>query len=146
MTLGRFVGKPSVGAYGTWRRESHAATFGRSDVGDILLRLEEHAFYVVLIKLTASVALTNPERLSSEKRQQAGTLLSHCPSALKRCVKLFAKDKLSLSPGAAVDLVLDYVVRICELPVPLLANQVPPAPELSKGKGMRRDEKAALLM
>ena len=91
-----------------WRRESHTTTFGRSDVGDTLLRLEEHAFYVVFIKFISRTLIGCLPRSTSK-------LVLSCPIAP---VYFFAKDKLSLSPGATVDLVFDYVGRICEFPVP----------------------------
>ena len=68
-----------MGDYGQQRRLLHAATFGRSDVALTLLRMEEHAFYLVVIKLIASVAVAFPERLSPEQRVLASTLLALCP-------------------------------------------------------------------
>ena len=74
-------GENSVGDYGQQRRLLHAATFGRSDVAMTLLRMEEHAFYLVVIKLTASVAVAFPERLSSEQR-----VLAYPVGILSKCI------------------------------------------------------------
>ena len=47
-----------------------------------LLRMEEHAFYLVVIKLTASVAVAFPERLSPEQR----VLGLHPVGILSKCI------------------------------------------------------------
>ena len=140
------VGQPSIGAYGSSRRLAHAEAFGTSDEARTLLRLEEHAFYVVVIKLTATVAMANPDRLSSDQRLRAGALMAFCPSALKTCLKMTKGDFDSLPSQREVEKVLAYCSKVCDLAIPLWAQQVPGPPYVMPTQGMSRKQMAALLM
>ena len=73
------VGRSSVGDYGAARRAIHAEVFGNCEVAATLLRLEEHAFYVVVIKMAATIAMAEPDRLSPDQRMCAGSLMAFCP-------------------------------------------------------------------
>ena len=139
-------GESSVGDYGQQRRLLHAATFGRSDVAMTLLRMEEHAFYLVVIKLTASVAMAFPERLSPEQRVLSSTLLAFCPNALDRCMELAKKDFATLQYQDQVNLVLGYCRVVCQASMPMWTGGVPSPPELTVPQGMSRSQMAALLM
>ena len=117
--------------------------FGRSSAARSLLQLEEHAFYMVVIKLTATTALLEPEKLSSAKRKQVTVLLQHAPQSLRDCIQKFRVVEPTLSSEEQAEKVLSYCHQICDLNVPIFAQYVPKAPELT---GMSRAAMAALLM
>ena len=78
----------SVGEYGLARSKERVEAFRTSDVVRTLLRIKEHAFYVVVTKLTATVAISQPDRLSPEQRLRVGSMMSFCPGALKTCLEM----------------------------------------------------------
>ena len=140
------VGRSSVGDYGAARRAIHAEVFGNCEVAATLLRLEEHAFYVVVIKMAATIAMAEPDRLSPDQRMCAGSLMAFCPGALKQCVEMSKDDFESLPSPREAEKVQSYCVRMCDLAIPLRPMQVPGPPFLMPSQNMSRKQMAALLM
>ena len=139
-------GHSSVGDYGSARSKMHVEAFGKSDVAQTLLRMEEHAFYVTVTKLTATVAMSQPDRLSPEQRLRAGAMMSFCPGALKTCLEMGKKDFQNLPSQDQVQKVIAYCLTVCDLTIPLWTQQVPVAPSIKPTHGMSRQQMAALLV
>ena len=121
-------GEASVGDYGGSRRQLHSNACGRSSAARSLLQLEEHAFYVVVIKLTATAALLEPEKLSPAKRKQVTVLLQHAPQSLRDYIQNFRVVEPTLSSEEQAEKVLSYCHQICDLNIPIFAQYAPKAP------------------
>ena len=134
-----------MGDYGAARRAIHAEVFGNCEVAATLLRLEEHAFYVVVIKMAATIAMAEPDRLSPDS-ECVLVPLWFLPGALKQCVEMSKDDFESLPSPREAEKVQSYCVRMCDLAIPLRPIQVPGPPFLMPSQNMSRKQMAALLM
>ena len=121
--------------------------FGVSRMAEEFLRLEEHAFYLLVYKLAATYAMTTPESLSTELRAFWGETLEFANPLLQQLTKDYAETEAtqrSLSSEAYYKDILHYIYQVIVVQVPVSAKTAPRAP-VEKGK-LGKSEFAAFLM
>ena len=141
------AGHSSVGSYGQSRCNFHKKHFGVSRMAEEFLRLEEHAFYLLVFKLAATHAMTTPESLSTELRAFLGEALEFANPVLQRLIKDYTDAEAthrSLSSEAYFKDIVNYIYQVIVLQVPVSAKTAPRAPG-EEGK-LCKSEQAALLM
>ena len=110
------------------------------------LRLEEHAFYLLVYKLAATHAMT-PESLSTELRAFWGEALEFANPVLQQLVKDYTEAEAthrSLSSEACFKDIVNYIYQVIVLQVPVSAKTAPRA--LGEEGKLCKSEHAALLM
>ena len=108
------AGHSSVGNYADSRCKFHKKHVGDSRMAEELLRLEEHAFYLLIYKLAAH-AVTTSESLSTELRMFLGEALEFSTPMLKRLTTNVLKPRLhtSLSSEACYKDIFHDIYQVC---------------------------------
>ena len=141
------AGACSVPDYGASRKAWHLRNFGDSTLALELLRLEEHAFYILVFKMAATKAALSPNIFSADHRQLALTGSGWCSKTMDKLLQCFLNaEKISrpLSKNASFKDVVDYILECCRTSIPLYAQGAPKPPG-REGK-MTKKEQAVLLL
>ena len=77
-------------------KQWHLKNFGDSTLARELLRLEEHAHYILILKMAATKAALSPNILSSEHRQLALTGSGWCSKTMDKLLHCFLDAKKPL--------------------------------------------------
>ena len=122
----------SLDAYGQSRIRWHQDSCPISRVTDFFLFIEQHAFFLMLIKLAATLALQNPVALSADLREAALGEHTVCPSQLKDAFHRGIKElKMPVDFADYADDVRSYMAELLEsrrqcLAKPFLAHLLHP--------------------
>ena len=129
----RFIISPfnSVKEYGASRVAWHEDQCGMQKLTDFLLTIEQHCFFLLYIKLVATLALGMPENLTGQLREAALGQVSVCAPQLKEA---FLQGARSLSPPSQfrsyIDQVYQYLNEVIDISLPIMGSSIPrpPAP------------------
>ena len=97
----------------------------------LLLTIEQHAFFLLYIKLVATLALSMPENLTGSLREAALGQVSVCAPQLRDA---FLQGARNIKPRAQfrsyVDAIYNYVNEVIEINLPIMGETIPrpPAP------------------
>ena len=129
----KFIISPfsSVKEYGSSRVERHEDQCGISKISDFLLMIEQHAFFLLYIKLVATLALSVPENLTGSLREASLGQVSACAPQLRDA---FLQGARNIKPPSQfrsyVDAVYNYMNEVIEIALPIMGSTIPrpPAP------------------
>ena len=129
----RFLISPfnTVKEYGASRVAWHEDQCGMQKLTDVLLTIEQHCFFLLYIKLVATLALGMPENLTGQLREAALGQVSVCAPQLKEA---FLQGARSLSPPSQfrsyIDQVYHYLNEVIDISLPIMGSTIPrpPAP------------------
>ena len=122
----------SLDAYAQSRIKWHQESCPLSRVTDFFLFIEQHAFFLMLIKLVSTLALQNPDAISSDLQVAVLGQNSVCPSQLKDAFHEGVKGlKMPTEYADYADDVHSYMVMVLDEPVPVLGKTIPRPPALS---------------
>ena len=108
-----------VHAYSTLREQWHLAFCKRSKMLQWLLHMEEHCFYLFLIKVMASRSIRSPSSLSLPDREKSLAMASVCTDDLREELQFYKSFRHDDSQLPYVAAVLEHVISIVSLHMPL---------------------------
>ena len=122
----------SLDAYAQSRIKWHQESCPIARVTDFFLFIEQHAFFLMLIKLVSTLALQNPDAISSDLQVAVLGQNSVCPSQLKDAFHDGIKGlKMPVEYADYADDVHSYMAMVLDEPVPVLGKTIPRPPALS---------------
>ena len=108
-----------VHAYSTLREQWHLAFCKRSNMLQWLLHMEEHCFYLFLIKVMASRSIRSRSSLSLPDREKSLAMASVCTDDLREELQFYKSFRHDDSQLPYVAAVLEHVKSIVSLRMPL---------------------------
>ena len=129
----RFLISPfkTVKEYGASRVAWHEDQCGMQRLSDFLLTIEQHCFFLLYIKLVATLALGMPENLTGQLREAALGQVSVCAPQLKEA---FLQGAKNINPPSNfrtyIDTIYNYMNEVIEITLPIMGSTIPrpPAP------------------
>ena len=134
-----FILRPfaNLRVYADSRIEWHCSQCPLEKVTDFFLQIEQHSFFLLFIKLVASLALSMPESLTGQLREAALGQLAVCAPQLKAAFHAgVMKLKMPTHYADYADSVHNYMAQVLDISVPILGGSIPRPPldlQLTKG-------------
>ena len=121
----------TVKEYSAARIAWHNDQCGVEQVTDFLLFVEQHTFFLMYMKLVATLALSMPENLTGSMREASLGQVAVCTPQLKEAFHQgMQKVKIPTRLGSYVEDIVKYMNDVMDIAIPIMGSSIPrpPAP------------------